>query len=503
MTEFMRSTTCLALAFCATGLALSATGCVGDSAPPGAEEETAEAAQSLTATELRSVILTGASDATTLARFSLKRVLQQLITRTPGVSALTPTQLYQQMFDTMNSADQARTTGPHCTGTLNGFKTECPRTEGILAATDPFVAPPAGAPDDRYHPTAIVNRFDLASTTGVDCGEYRIVFAKATSGALDRNFLIFEGRLPNPSPALGLQGCKPVAQMWSNLQTTTDPVARASAIENFYFTGLTSGGITFEPVVDPTHYGMTAAFAPGGSTRGQIRANMFMIGRSYFTGGTQPPGSEFWQLRELQTRKICVTGGACSLQIRATTSKNNPDASLFASNPPAGSKAESFQTTDFINMVPKLAKPAASTPDAALIGMNTPDKYNAGESSSDGRQDYLAAASGNTTFNNAITAKLAAIGRSDLTSTSILRRATSQSCGGCHQVATGAVMGGGITFPFSNGFTQIDENGVLSPALTGVFLPHRKAVLDAFLAAPAAAIAAAADSETIGGDSLN
>jgi hypothetical protein len=506
MTDFMRSNACLALGICGATLALSAAGCMADSAPAADDEVTAEAAQAITIDPMRSLILTGVNDATALGRFSLKRVLQQIINRTPGVTALTPTQLYQQMFDTMNSADHAQTTGPHCTGTLNGFATECPRTEGILAATNPFVAPPAGTIDDRYKPTAIVNRFDLAPTNGADCGEYRIVYAKATSGFGDRNFLIFEGRLPNPSPTLGLQGCHPVAQMWADLTGTIDPVARANALESFYFTGLTSGGVTFEPVVDPTHYGMTAAFTPGGSVRGQIRVNMFMpFGRTYFAGGTQPPASQFWQLRELQTRKICVAGGACSLQIRQTTSKNNPDASLFAPSPAAGSKAESFQTTDFLAMVPKLARPAAGSIDAALIGMKTPDKYNSGESSSDGRQDYLAAAAGNTVFKSAIQARLNAMGRSDLTATAILRRASSQSCGGCHQVSNGVSMGAGITFPNSNGFTQIDESGTLSPALTDVFLPHRKAVLEGFVNAPAAAVAAATaeDDETIGGDGMN
>lgn len=109
-------------------------------------------------------------------------------------------------------------------------------------------------------------------------------------------------------------------------------------------------------------------------------------------------------------------------------------------------------------------------------------------------------------FKAAITSKLAAIGRSDLSANNILARAATQSCGGCHQPSLiTAPVGGSMTFPSSNGFTQIDENGTLSTALTTVFLPHRKAVLDAFLAAPAAAIAdaMAADNEAIGGDAAN
>jgi hypothetical protein len=507
MISFARKNTVVAFGIGLLGLSASAVGCAADTGASLDDEATSEATSALTAAETRALVLTKTTDSIALSRFSLQRVLQQIIDRMPGVTALTPAQLYAQMFDNFNKTDHAQTTGAHCASTLNGFATECPRMEGILAATNPFVVPPVGTPDDRYLPTAIVNRFDLAPTSGVDCGEYRIVFAKATSSAVDRNFLIFEGRLPNPSPALGLHGCTPVVQLWQSLSTTTNATTRANLVENLYFTGLTSGGVTFEPVVDATHYGMTAAFAAGGAARGQIRANLFLpLGRTYFAGGSQPPGSEFWQLRELQTRKICDANAVCSLQIRTTTARNNPDGSLFAANPPVGSKAETFQTTDFIAMVPKLAQPGVGVVDASLIGMNTPNTYNSGESSSDGRQNYVGLAATNTVFKAAITSKLAAIGRSDLTANNILARASTQSCGGCHQpsIITSSV-GGGMTFPASNQFTQIDETGKLSTALTTVFLPHRKAVMDAFLAAPAAAIAdaVAADSQAIGGDAVN
>lgn len=40
-----------------------------------------------------------------------------------------------------------------------------------------------------------------------------------------------------------------------------------------------------------------------------------------------------------------------------------------------------------------------------------------------------------------------------------------------------------MTWPESNGFTQIDEHSRKSPALTGTFLPFRKKVLETFLTA--------------------
>lgn len=492
------------LAAVTLSIAAGSGGCVASSEDD--PENLGQGEDAVTVVPNRSLILTPAQDATALARFSLKRVLQQIITRTPGVAAVTPTQLFQQMFDNLNDAGHAKTTGPHCTGTINGFGSECPRTEGILAADDPFAKGAA----DTFTPVALVNRFDLAPTSGADCGEYRIIYAKNSTSALDRLFIIFEGRLPNPTPASGLAGCLPVAQLWAGLSTVTDPVVRANRLERFYFTGITSGATTFAPVVDPTHYGMTPTFGPGGGTHGQIRLNMFMIGRQYFTGGKQPPGSEFWQLREMHTAKPCDAKGLnCKLEINEVVTQNNPDASLFASNPPVGSKAESFQTTDFLATVPLLARPTqagAAAPDAAaLVAMSTLGKYDKGESSSDSRQDYRAAATGNTAFRAAITSKLAAIKRTDLTADDILDRATTQSCGGCHQVSNGVGIGDKITWPSSLTFVQVDESGNLSPALQNVFLPHRKAVLEGFLAKPAAAVAdaLAAGTPAIGGSDVN
>jgi hypothetical protein len=237
---------------------------------------------------------------------------------------------------------------------------------------------------------------------------------------------------------------------------------------------------------------------------------MFMVGRTYFPGGTQPPPSEFWQLREMQTRKVCDSQGLnCKLEIHHVVTNNNPDATLFAPNPPVGSKAEKFQSTDFLKTISRLAQPplaSAGAPDAAaLISMNTLATYEKGESSSDSRQDYVSAANGNTTFHAAITAKLQAIGRTDLSSTNILGRATSQSCGGCHQVSNFQPMGDNITWPPSGGFIHVSEQGTLSTALTSVFLPHRKTVLETFVNAPAAAIAGAqaAQLDAIGGNLAN
>jgi hypothetical protein len=81
-----------------------------------------------------------------------------------------------------------------------------------------------------------------------------------------------------------------------------------------------------------------------------------------------------------------------------------------------------------------------------------------------------------------IDGRLALMG-SPLRSRDVLRRATTQTCAGCHADASSTDVGGGITWPESLGFTHVDESGRLSPALTGEFLPHRARVLDEYLSA--------------------
>lgn len=102
--------------------------------------------------------------------------------------------------------------------------------------------------DDR----PLFNRFDLASPSGADCGEYRIVYAKQSGlvSGTDRNFLIFEARLPNPTPSAGLTGCLPVADFWANLTIVGSVATRATLLRDFYFVGL-GGGFTPPGMVNP------------------------------------------------------------------------------------------------------------------------------------------------------------------------------------------------------------------------------------------------------------
>ena len=172
--------------------------------------------------------------------------------------------------------------------------------------------------------------------------------------------------------------------------------------------------------------------------------------------------------------------------------KTNPFGKLFA--PPTSAQATAFQTTVFPGQVAALA-----VNDLNAFTYAVPDSVNAAQANSQnfgGTDDYAAQFAANATFAAAIQTQLNAIG-SALTPAQLVARAEALSCAGCHQLANGANLGGGLTWPSSAGFvhaTELTEPGpdgnrfMLSTALTSVFLPHRAQVLQAFLGrAPEAA----------------
>lgn len=425
-----------------------------DGLDESADEDVAESDEAvcLSVDPARSLAVT---DPAILSLFPLQDVLAQILATGGAPSAQTPLGLYQQWWDTQNDAAHGVTAGPHCTGTINGFPVDCPRQEGMLAATDPF------APgQDSYIPLALVNRFDLAPSSGAHCGEYRIVYGKSSGlGSLtDRNFLIFEARMPNPKPAAGLSGCKPVADFWAGLTQEPSAAVRGGLLHDFYFNGLPG----FPPAVSFKHYAGSAA------SSGQIRTNQFMTSRPYFGG---PPLGQPWELREFHTGSICASGpggaGPCSVAILQQAVANDPQAALFD---PGGGQA--FKKDFVDNQVATLA-----ANDLMSISMDIPSASNAGQSISQGpSDDYVLHATG-APFLNAIQTKLTAIG-SPLSPQNILDRATTQSCGGCHQITNNRPLGGGLAWPASGTFVHISEARALSPALTGTFLPFRKTVLE-------------------------
>ncbi|MEY4579949.1 MAG: hypothetical protein RL701_4652 [Pseudomonadota bacterium] len=460
------------------------------------------------------------TDAFVLKRFPLARVYKQLIDLS-GLAAPSVTELYQQMWDALDKSGNAKFAGPHCddnASTINGFPIDCPRPETVLKDTLP----------ESFTPVALFNRFDLTPSDGSICGEYRIVYAfggavgggdpypggpklptplpieviqpiKTTSATLastsavvatsrivptrplpvpitvnGRNFIIFEGILPNPDPTCGVEACRPVVEFWEKLAsfdpgTAAGQTALADGLENFYFNGLSG----FEPVVHPNHYGVKGGGGYGQRSGGQIRTNMFIQNQE-------------WQLREFHLRPNCDKTGKCSkLLLDPVTVKTNPHHELFnlaafAPDP----RAPAFQAA-----FPSEAQ-ALATDSVAKIGMNIADQFNAGQSTSqDFNEDYgfqFSLGSPPNPFSAAIDSELVSIARTDLTATDIVNRATTQSCAGCHQLSNGKPLGGKVNpqWPFSRGFVHVDEASNLSQALWCVFLPDRKTVLDGFFSSP-------------------
>lgn len=423
-----------------------------------AVESVAAAACQVSGTNVnRSLVVT---DSTALAKFSFTRVMDQLRS-TAGVSAVqTNVGIFQAWWKTFGSSSAA--------GDCNdaGIDPEryglvCPRApERAIGSTNPFLS----TSSVKFKPIGVFNRFDLTPTNGANCGEYRIVYSMTTSGSAPVSgpaFIIFEATLPNPTPAAGANACLPVAKFWQSLTADASATSRAAKLEKFYFTGGAVAG--FPSVVRAAHYGLangaTAAF-----TAGQIRTNSFANG-------------EEWNLREFKLRKSCTSSSAasCRLKVQHVPVKASPAEELFAGT---HARSSSFRTA-FVNQIPNLIKTSV-----ANISMDTSNVFNEFESiSNPGSQTVLYRQRANSAMRSAIQAKLTALG-SNLTPNNILDRATTQSCAGCHTVSDGVALGGGLTFPATNGFTHIEDRSgptTLSPALTGVFLPRRKQVLEQFI----------------------
>jgi hypothetical protein len=450
----------------AVGLSAALIACT---APPLAEE-TQEAQAPPHIDPRRSLAIT---EQPILARFSLERVLDQLVAGS-GVTGLTSTQLFQQGWDIFNPGPGLGA-GPHCDDTLsseltpvlNGYPFTCrpAPSEGAQAVCDPFAAGTTCA----YIPVGLFMRFDLAPEDGRHCGEYRIVYAKASgrTDGFDRNLVIFEAAMRNPHVNQGLRGCKKLVAQFAELTDEPDLEARADLLEEIYFDGWQE----FDPVVLWSNFGDNPLGA------GQLRTNQFV----------QPDAPRIWSLRELKLRKVC--GATCTLQLVPATAKVNPFGPLFAD----GEALTPFQT-ELLDRVPMLAGATVGG-----IGLNVSDTFNSGQSQAAAAvletqfaAHFAPAGATASPFRNALTTRLAELG-STLTPDDIVARAQAMSCAGCHRFSNNAPIGDGLAWPPSLGFVHVSERDVdlevedgvtrykLSIALTDHFLPGRAELIAGYL----------------------
>lgn len=420
--------------------------------------------------------------------FSLKRTLGVMLrtanlpTTAPGESPMSL--LARQLWDTQNPIAGAQTVAgnPQCDettngagqATINGFPIQCPRNEGPMAAAGVDLFTPASP--DYFYPIALINRLDLRDAASTTCGEYRIIYGRKDATPIaptGRALLIFEAAMPNPRPALGADGCVPIAQLWANL---SDPAVSAAAAQttlaNFFYVGVPltySDGVTVttQPVMH---------FQNLGATRGQVRLNGFMNGSA----------EARWQLREFKTQ---LSNGI--LRLRPEYVKANPWPGLFS----AATGNDAFSTW-FLGQLPNLAIADINgffLDDHATFGAGQSDSQTGAIEGPTGdptqfSSDYALFASPALTL--AVQSRLLSLG-STLTAANIYNRATAMSCGGCHQHSNGDALGGGLgTWPASAAFVHVNElpnaavaqpdafgsatrSFSLSPAMTSTFLPFR------------------------------
>jgi hypothetical protein len=414
--------------------------CVGGDGPSTGSEELAATCAAI---NTQSMIETDPAIVTD-ARFSLQKVFSHIRTSTPaGVTQPSSSlPMFQELYAAFSDCTSSQAMDP------NHYGISCRPDEASVASLNPFTTQVGAL---HYSPVALVNRFDLAAADGSTCGESRIVFWKQT-GLNGRAAIIVEMRTP-PVVTKGVSSCTPVANFWASLSSITDPTTRATKLESFFFNGLP--GMAFPPA---------SAQGVGFSGAGQVRLNSFVNNRQ-------------WNLREFKWKSVCAPAGTCSAHFVEQTVKNNPSQLLFSG---AHSKAPGFQSWFVSTAVPALA----SATDVNELALPDADGFNTFESVSEpfpgDPTNVEFAGDAEASLTTKVQAKLTKLG-SSLKPQNIYDRATTQTCGGCHEVSNLASLGGGLSWPSSAGFVQIDEQGNQSPAESGTFIPHRIVVLEDFL----------------------
>jgi mono/diheme cytochrome c family protein len=416
----------------------------------------------------RSIIVTDLSVVNGNPAFALEHVFQTLINGADA--AMTPTQLFQQMFDTQNpKPGLAVANAPHCDDFLvngepsfNGFPRRCPTPEGALAMLDPFER--HGTVDiEHFIPLAIVNRFDRAPQDGSNCGEYRLIYAYRTGDPNQMLHIIFEGVLPNPAPQLGLAACRPIADFWAGLSSVDSNVDRGNLLEKFFFFGIDG----FPPVIAPDHFG-----AKGG---GDIRTVELSPSMRDFP--------RFYNFRLVTDHST----GSTRLIMQPDILENTVFGPLFDGGNDSD-LAKAFRT-DFIQQIASLTQPGVNFTD------HVPQKYLTGESDNidtplafraDTNFDHGVNTAAGQQFRDAIAAELARLGN-PVTVPELLNRVNTQNCNGCHN--GDVTIGGGLRFPNGTG-AHVIENVVnddnvprwqISPAVRDVFAPARAQALVNYL----------------------
>jgi len=372
-----------------------------------------------------------------LEHFTFQRTLDT-ITKDSGV---TSEELFRQWWST-----QAE---PQCGELVNGSERLCPTTESKLA-TEPFV------PED-FVPIGITNRFDQANANA--CGQYRIVYANRQVTSFEQFHVIFEAEMPNPTPELGILGCRPVAQFWAGLSAIDAPDARRAHLEKFFYKGIDG----LPPAVHADHFHRNQA---------GIRTLQLTMPRNF---------PQFYQFRIVrEDGKLLVKPDALEDTILAK---------LIDPVVNPGERGQRFRQWFLENLG------TLTTRDANLYHIKWPKEFQIADVKPKGEQIYalnvafffLRRTPEGQAYTQQIADELQRLG-STITPTQVVDRAETRNCVGCHFGGPGLPVGEGVVFPPAmDNMSHVSEQGatatdyVLSPALKNVFLPHRMKILKDFL----------------------
>jgi hypothetical protein len=397
----------------------------------------------LTTDGRRSLVVT---DRAVLEHFSFAEVMA-ILTGNAADPGLSPLLLFRQWW-----AGQAL---PPCDDLQFGFPYACRPEVGMMATTDdPFSGLPPGS---SYIPIGLFNRIDLAPLDGADCGEYRIVFGRAADprNPGGRLLINFEAVLPNPTPALGLAGCRPVAEFWHGLTRIDDPAQRARQLRRFYFEGLAG----FPPVVHREHYGARTCSTTPCAT-GQIRTNERL--------------REPWMLREF---RLLPTWSAPPRQYRVVPVRltASPFGGLVCCESPGAVSPKLLLAfrQDLVRNVRSLARPDLKDgPELHEFWHDLAPRFDTGQGIAEARgesdlHDRFRNPSGDTTARDALDAALQAelntVG-SHLRPETVVGRLTALSCAGCHHIsapfnpfAANLKLKSEMKWPGSLGFEHVSE----------------------------------------------
>lgn len=388
-----------------------------------------------------------------LQPLSFERVVEALLT-SATVTIQSPSEVYRDWWDALNNtANAANSDVVHCDepnedSALNDFPVACPAAEGALAHLEPFGAMPL------YRPVGAVNRFDLAPADFANCGEYRLIYV----GPNGVHFVSVEAVLPNPNPATGLAGCRPVLEFWQALGDLELPDKDVtSELERLFFTGLSG----FPPVIHIDHLNGT----PGSGT---IRTNTE-------TGG-DPADVDIpieWTLLQFAATRDCSQPD-CTIQIKRQPLANTPHETLFESDSATALELQdafvqqlgSFEGDHFDELD---FQPPASTLAGESVASDPP------------RVGFDIRVAANASLTARLTTRRAELGIA-LTQAELATRLEVNTCAGCHRMSSERNLGGGLEVPRSLGFTHIDAGGNLSSALLDVLLPRRQTIFEQALA---------------------